>query len=154
MSTCPRVDIVRFLHGLHPSRYVCTFLISPAAAAVAKSILGLPESAQTQEIKDQISQLVKTVGKNAPPSVNRETVRDFIQNWPESNEFKNLFRGIYDYVKNMNMQPYTLLDIPDTIEGRAHRTTFGPYAGSPWTVRRALWVDCNGLLVRETLKRF
>ena len=113
------------IHGNHErnmSRYVRTSLTSPAAAAVAKSILGLPESAQTQEIKDQISQLVKTVGKNAPPSVNRETVRDFIQNWPESNEFKNLFRGIYDYVKNMNMQPYTLLDIPDTIEGRAHRT--------------------------------
>ena len=91
---------------------------SPSAAAVAKSILGLPESAQTTEIKDQISQLVKSVGKNAPPSVNRETVRDFIQNWPESNEFKNLFRGIYEYVKNMNMQPYTMLDIPDTIEGR------------------------------------
>ena len=95
---------------------------SPSAAAVAKSILGLPESAQTTEIKDQISQLVKSVGKNAPPSVNRETVRDFIQNWPESNEFKNLFRGIYEYVKNMNMQPYTMLDIPDTIEGRDTRT--------------------------------
>ena len=89
---------------------------------MAKSILGLPESAQTTEIKDQISQLVKSVGKNAPPSVNRETVRDFIQNWPESNEFKNLFRGIYEYVKNMNMQPYTMLDIPDTIEGRETRT--------------------------------
>lgn len=89
---------------------------------MAKSILGLPESAQTTEIKDQISQLVKSVGKNAPPSVNRETVRDFIQNWPESNEFKNLFRGIYEYVKNMNMQPYTMLDIPDTIEGRGTRT--------------------------------
>ena len=89
---------------------------------MAKSILGLPESAQTTEIKDQISQLVKSVGKNAPPSVNRETVRDFIQNWPESNEFKHLFRGIYEYVKNMNMQPYTMLDIPDTIEGRETRT--------------------------------
>ena len=114
---------------------------------MAKSILGLPESAQTTEIKDQISQLVKSVGKNAPPSVNRETVRDFIQNWPESNEFKNLFRGIYEYVKNMNMQPYTMLDIPDTIEGRETRTNRRRSDRLPENDN--VWIT-----VRVTLKRF
>lgn len=114
---------------------------------MAKSILGLPESAQTTEIKDQISQLVKSVGKNAPPSVNRETVRDFIQNWPESNEFKNLFRGIYEYVKNMNMQPYTMLDIPDTIEGRETRTN--RHRSDRLSENDNVWTT-----VRVTLKRF
>ena len=114
---------------------------------MAKSILGLPESAQTTEIKDQISQLVKSVGKNAPPSVNRETVRDFIQNWPESNEFKNLFRGIYEYVKNMNMQPYTMLDIPDTIEGRETRTN--RHRSVRLSENDNVWIT-----VRVTLKRF